>query len=194
MDQTQGYRNNIQTMMSRNPDFIAIAGDLVESGNEQRDWDEFWKHNAGTYSNIASYVPILPAMGNHENHSGADGGGGTYTTPLANAAAARIARTSRRRTTARATRRFRTGTTGWTTARSRTSRSTAATAPTTGAKDTNWLSRSAQSNAPDFNPGSAQYVWLEQQLADAQATSRFTFVQFHHVPYSVGPHGFAPRC
>jgi hypothetical protein len=35
-------------------------------------------------------------------------------------------------------------------------------------------------------------VWLEQQLADARATSRFTFVQFHHIPYSVGPHGFEP--
>jgi len=25
---------------------VAIAGDLVQSGGEQRDWDEFWAHNS----------------------------------------------------------------------------------------------------------------------------------------------------
>jgi len=43
--------------------------------------------------------------------------------------------------------------------------------------------------APDFNPGTAQYAWLEAQLASAQLHSEFTFVVFHQVPYSVGPHG-----
>ena len=46
------------------------------------------EHNAGAYGNIASYVPILPAMGNHENYGGPDGGGG-YNATTANAAAAR---------------------------------------------------------------------------------------------------------
>ena len=41
---------------------------------------------------------------------------------------------------------------------------------------------------PDFNPGSPQYDWLTNQLADAQANSRFTFVFNHHCPYSVGGH------
>jgi len=36
-----------------------------------------------------------------------------------------------------------------------------------------------------------QYQWLENQLADAQTNSRFTFVSFHQVPYSVGYHGRA---
>jgi hypothetical protein len=44
------------------------------------------------------------------------------------------------------------------------------------------------SNAPDFNPGSEQYAWLETQLADAQKKSRFTFVQFHHTMFGSGPH------
>ena len=41
---------------------------------------------------------------------------------------------------------------------------------------------------PDFNPGSLQYNWLTNQLADAQKKSRFTFVFNHHCPYSVGGH------
>jgi hypothetical protein len=44
------------------------------------------------------------------------------------------------------------------------------------------------SNAPDFNPGSEQYRWLESQLRDAQQNSRFTFVAFHHTMYGSGPH------
>ena len=43
--------------------------------------------------------------------------------------------------------------------------------------------------APDFNPGSVQYEWLERELADAQKRSAFTFVVSHQCPYSVGDHG-----
>lgn len=42
--------------------------------------------------------------------------------------------------------------------------------------------------SPDFNPGSKQYAWLTNNLADAQAKSKFTFVVNHHCPYSVGYH------
>ena len=41
---------------------------------------------------------------------------------------------------------------------------------------------------PDFHPGTPQYNWLTNQLADAQKKSRFTFVFNHHCPYSVGSH------
>ena len=47
-------------------------------------------------------------------------------------------------------------------------------------------------SAPDFGFSSQQYEWLEAQLLESQANSLFTFVIFHHVPYSVGPHGFPP--
>jgi len=47
-------------------------------------------------------------------------------------------------------------------------------------------------NAPDFGPFSRQYRWLEVQLMQAQRNSLFTFVVFHHAPYSSGPHGWAP--
>ena len=61
-------------------------------------------------------------------------------------------------------------------------------------KDTNFFllgeKDAAGGHAPAFGPGSRQFMWLETQLEDAQVTSSFTFVFFHHVPYSVGPHGW----
>ena len=193
VDQTTGYAQNINVMASRSPDFIAIAGDIVESGNEQRDWDEFWNHNSGAHSTIAASTPILPAVGNHENHSGGDGGGGFYTTPLAQQALARY-RTY-----------FETPDNGSGKAYFDDRYYRVDYGPVTYiaidssngddtdvSKDTNlYLAGEANGGeAPDFNPGSEQYQWLEIQLADAQANSQFTFVQFHHMPYSVGPHGF----
>ena len=62
-------------------------------------------------------------------------------------------------------------------------------------KDTNiYLFRGANQwnlptgRSPDFNPGSRQYTWLTNNLADAQRNAKFTFVVNHHCPYSVGYH------
>ena len=68
LDQTDGYKNNLAVIQSRKPHFIAIPGDLVESGGEQRDWDEFWRHNTSLdgQGSIASKVPFLATPGNHE--------------------------------------------------------------------------------------------------------------------------------
>ncbi len=204
LDQTEGYAINIQTMKSRNPDFIAVAGDIVQSGNEQRDWDEFWQHNAGRFNDIGSDVPIFPAVGNHENHSGGDGGGGFYTTPLAKDALARYRsyfetpdNGSGKPELQDRYYRVDYGPITYITIDGSNG------SPNQSAQDTNWYLHGegetsidnpewGAGEAPDFNPGSTQYQWLEEQLADAQKRSRFTFVQFHHSPYSVGPHGFNP--
>ncbi len=202
LDQTDGYKINIQTMEDRNPDFIAIAGDIVEAGNEQRDWDEFWRHNAGSYNDIAGHVPILPAVGNHENHAGGDGGGGSYTTPLAKEAMARYRTyfSTPDNSSGKAELQGRYYRVDYGPITYITIDSSNGSPNKTG-QDTNWYllgqGESSEDNeawgegeAPDFNPGSDQYTWLEAQLADAKETSRFIFVQFHHSPYSVGPHGF----
>lgn len=56
---------------SRHPDFVTISGDLVESGGEQRDWDEFWRHLASPDRlHLASLVPFFTAPGNHEYYEG----------------------------------------------------------------------------------------------------------------------------
>ncbi|MBL4902207.1 MAG: NAD nucleotidase [Desulfocapsa sp.] len=204
LDQTEGYAINIQAMATRKPDFIGIVGDLVEAGNEQRDWDEFWQHNAGRYNNIGGSVPIFPAVGNHENHAGSDGGGGFYTAPLAKDAVARY-RTyfetpdNESGKPEHQDRYYRIdfGPVTYITIDGSNGN------PNKSDQDTNWYLHGegetsadnpdwGEGEAPDFNPGSKQYQWLEEQLADAQKKSRFTFVQFHHSPYSVGPHGFNP--
>ena len=46
--------------------------------------------------------------------------------------------------------------------------------------------------APDWMPGSRQYAWLEETLQQAEQESRFTFVVWHHAPYSSGPHAQTP--
>ncbi len=39
-----------------------------------------------------------------------------------------------------------------------------------------------------YEPGSAQYVWLEREMARSKSAVS-TFVMFHEGPFSVGPHG-----
>ncbi|MEZ6053092.1 MAG: metallophosphoesterase family protein [Planctomycetaceae bacterium] len=189
VDQTEGYRQNLNLIESRNPDFIGIAGDITESGGEQRDWDELWRHNAGSLNDIASSIPILASPGNHENYGGPGGFGG-YTDAAA----------------IRARDKFKTyfetpaNGSGVSSFEDRYFRvdygpltyislDVTNGLPAGSSQDTNFFLGAAP-GFPDFNPGSTQYEWLEAQLADAQSKSQFTFIQFHHAPYSVGPHGF----
>jgi 3',5'-cyclic AMP phosphodiesterase CpdA len=199
VDQTIGYAENLKIIAARQPDFIAIAGDLVEIGGEQRDWDEFWRHNAGDYNDIASTTPIFPALGNHDNYGGPDKLGRFSTAGV-------------RRALAKFRTYFEVPDNGGNKAhRGRYYRvdygpvtlitlDSSNGLPQGSSRDTNLYmvgegevdEHGSAGLAPDFNPGSRQYEWLTEQLADAQRTSRFTFVQFHHMPYSVGPHSFPP--
>lgn len=183
-DQTVGYRENLNVMASREPHFILIAGDLVETGGEQRDWDEFWRHNAGEYGSIAGGVPILPAIGNHENYAGPGGGytveGAVFSTdkyltyfdvPDNGSSEPKFRKRYYRIDYGPVTLITLDSSDGL---------------PHKSAHDTNHNLEPGA--APDFNPGSEQYAWLEEQLADAQQQSRFIFVQYHHTAYGSGPH------
>ncbi len=189
-DQTEGYRQNLRVIKERQPDFIAIVGDIVETGGEQRDWNEFWRHNSGEFSDIAGLAPIFPAVGNHENYAASDGG---YSVEGASRGLDKYQAYFETPDNGSGNPDFEDrfyridyGPLTWITVDS----SDGAGDKT--AADTNFflLGENDGGEAPDFNPGSVQYQWLEKQLADAQQKSRFTFVQFHHAPYSVGPHGF----
>ncbi len=48
----------------KNPatDFILLAGDLVDRGNERTNWDHFFLRAAGVFDR----VPLMPCVGNHE--------------------------------------------------------------------------------------------------------------------------------
>ena len=187
VDQTTGYAENIKVMKARQPDFIAIAGDLTQAGGEQRDWDEFWRHNAGSLNNIAGSAAIMASPGNHEDYGGTAGG---YATASSNAAMDKYltyfdAPANGATNSAHEGRYYRQD------YGPVTMISIDATngLPDDTNKDTNYH-LAGTANAPDFNLGSEQATWLETQLADAQQNSQFTFVFFHHVPYSVGPHGY----
>lgn len=61
-------------ILDRHPDLVMLVGDLVEACGEQRDWDQFGRHNAGEYSSLASSIPLIPSLDNHENYAGPGGG------------------------------------------------------------------------------------------------------------------------
>lgn len=193
VDQTTGYRENLKLIQRWGPDLVAIAGDLVESGGEQRDWDEFWSHNLGEFGTAAS-VPILPVLGNHEYYGGPGALGG-YNQPRSEESVAKY-RTYFEVPSNGAPNPMQEG---------RYYRldygavSIIVIDACNGSpdrdpdRDTNhFLLGEGDVNgghAPDFNPGSRQYEWVEGQLAEAAARSPFVFVMLHHAPYSSGPHG-----
>ncbi len=176
IDQTDGYAANLAVIAERQPDFIAIAGDLVEAGGEQRDWDEFWRQTA----KLAASVPIVPAMGNHDYYGGPG--------ELDGYSAAG---------TARAYRKFRTYFGG----RSYYVLDHGPIAlivvdavngvPDLSGADTNFYMVSHDEVAPPWNAG-PQREWLEQALAEAQRDKAFTFVMLHAAPYTSGVHGKRP--
>ncbi len=194
-DQTKGYKNNLEVIRSREPDIVFIAGDLVETGGEQRDWDEFWRHNTDRSSelSLAGKIPLMAALGNHEYYEGSRLDG--YNQPGSE----------------RAVKKF------LTYFESPLNNSPVAehegryyslkygpatfivldvcnNGPNKSGDDTNFylLGEKDQDGgkAPDFGPGSEQYLWLEARLMEAQIQSMFTFLIFHHSPYSSGPHGY----
>ena len=195
VDQTTGYRQNLEVIRSREPDLVLIAGDLTQHGGEQRDWDEFWSHNAGRdgATSLAGNVPLLAALGNHEYYEGnmLDG----YRQPGSERAVNRYltyfevpsnlspnpAQEGRYYSMAYGPATF-------------IVLDLCNNAPNGSEEDTNFYllgeGEAGGGNAPGFHAGSEQYNWLIEELEAAQVRSLFTFVVFHHVPYSVGPHGF----
>jgi Calcineurin-like phosphoesterase len=190
VDQDTGYRENLLAIAAAAPDFVAIAGDLVQSGGEQRDWDEFWRLNAP----LAASTPIFPARGNHDYFAGpgAFGGYGNEAT---------------RRAIKKFQAYFALPGNGADNAYHRGAWYSLEQGPVTlividsndgephrTDADTNWYLHAAADGgiAPAWNPGSEQYRWLEKALQTAQQRSRFTFVMLHAPPYSSGVHGLPP--
>ena len=209
VDQTVGYASNIVRMVERRPDLFVIAGDLAASGGKQKCWDEFWRRNAGEYNDPAGSIPILSAIGNHdlqdctpkpsgcpsqcENASGGEVGLEKYLSyfevepngvDFSDVDARDRSQMFHRADYGPVTFIFLDTNNG---------------DDYDVEKDTNiWLFRDANCSSnkwdlpsgrsPDFNPGSRQYAWLTNNLADAQRKSKFTFVVNHHCPYSVGYH------
>ncbi|MFA5504261.1 MAG: metallophosphoesterase [Vulcanimicrobiota bacterium] len=174
VDQTSGYRANLAQIQSRDPNAILVAGDLVESGGEQRDWDEFWSHQ----KELAGAVPLLTAPGNHEYFAGPRGHG-AYETEASRLAIAKYRTYFQRPYYSKVL-----GPVHLISLDSNDS------LPHQSAVDSNHYLEAAGEFAPGFHPQSEQYAWLERELAVAQKEGRFILVMFHHCPYSSGVHGF----
>ena len=190
IDQTTGYAQNLKVIQQRQPAFIAIAGDLVQSGGEQRDWDEFWLHN----SELAASTFIMPALGNHD-YFGGPGKMGKYATTDSERAVSKYKTyfdlpSNGAVNEAHAERYYALeygvvtlividGTDGQ---------------PHRSETDTNWalLGEGEGGVAPDWHPGTEQHRWLLTALRQAQENSRFTFVMFHGAPWTSGVHGLPP--
>ncbi len=193
IDQTTGYASNTAAIKAREPDLLLIAGDLVEAAGEQRDWDEFWRHNAGSYNDLAGGVPILPALGNHEYYPGSrgDGTSGGYNQPASEQSVAKYLTyfdlpNNSAADPAHRGRYYRLDYGPVTLLVLDTCNGNDAVQ----LEDTSGrLYTATGCKAPDFNPGTSQFQWFTNQLAEAQTRSLFTFVMFHHMPYSAGVHG-----
>ncbi len=195
IDQASGYQNNLDVIRSSQPDIVFIAGDLVQSGGEQRDWDEFWCHNMNRNreQSLAGSIPIMAALGNHEYYEGPYLG--QYNQPGSEHAVKRFLTyfeaPSNHASNAEQEGRYYRVDYGPATF---IVLDACNNSPNSSNDDTNFYllgeNDPGGGNAPDFGFGSQQYEWLEAQLLESQVNSLFTFVIFHHAPYSVGPHGF----
>ena len=189
--QTEAYASNLCAVADFGADLIVMAGDLAQKGSRQCDWDEFWRHNAGPLNDPAGSIPILASPGNHDYWSYNDGGESgmrkylSYFEYNVNGTALDPDQQERfhRLDYGPVTFLFLDANNG---------------DDSDPLKDTNHTIYRGGSGtyhgtrAPDFNPGSVQYQWLEAQLKDAQRRSAFIFVVSHQCPYSCGYHGCSP--
>lgn len=194
LDQTEGFANNLEVIWSRQPHLLSISGDVVESGGEQRDWDEFWRHTGAVAGrNLAGRIPIIAAPGNHEYYEGP--GMGRYDQPGSERAIGRFLTYfdvpgNGSPEPADEGRYYRLDYGPATIIGLDVSNGS----PHQSGDDTNYYllgqGDAGGGYSPGFGPGTRQYAWLEEQLQQARERSAFTFVIFHHVPFSVGPHGW----
>ena len=209
------YVANLKRMKDRRPDFFALAGDYAARGGRQEHWDGFWQANAGRGTDVAGSIPIMAAVGNHDLFDQGSHTGGWYydmqgepsterylsyfestsngvdyaNAPRPHAETRDLSQLFHREDYGPVTLIF-----------LDTNNGQDGDTDSDHDKDTNYLDKDDGSHLkggldrrkgcrhPDFNIGSPQYVWLTNNLADAQANARFTFVFNHHCPYSRGAH------
>jgi hypothetical protein len=212
LTEDEGYRRNVQMVNSRKPDFLVMPGDLVQGGGYQPGWDEFFRQNAGTVGSGLSSRPILPALGNWENFGALNGGYGTDADGRFGPKFGRDKYHVYFDAPANGTPEHRDNyyrvdygpvtiitldsSNGLPDDRPQnyTNKLTGTQFNGPGTDTQNNFTREQYEAAggtdlSDFNPGSAQWNWAQQQLADARAKGQVVFVQFHHVPFSNGEHG-----
>lgn len=203
--ETEGYRQNLLQIGLRQPDMLIMPGDLIEgtASEQQRRWDEFWRHNAGEYDDLLSGTPIVAAIGNNCIFNGTAGGANPNVQYARQQWSAYFS---------------------WPEPgvpepfqdlffRRDYGPVTVITLCSVGAMDLNddvappvgqdlnvnfpqnldtnraWLNAYPFGDIPDFNIGTVQYQWAQTQLAAAREAGQIILVQWHHTPFSRGVHG-----
>ena len=215
MDQNEGIMAGVLASHNLDPDFILIAGDIVEQGGRLNDWDElFRKINDknpdyyGTSGPLASRVPFFAVPGNHDYFGYGFGQPGSedyalhkfvqhFANPTNTAPTIQVDPTwpSELDASVRAAQneRYYAFKFGPVTVIGLDVNNQSANGSS---NDTNFNilgeNELGGGHAPDWLPGSRQYQWLEEELAKAAVDSLFTFVFWHHSPYGSGPHSLPP--
>ncbi|MGK7379126.1 metallophosphoesterase family protein [Planococcus sp. 1R117A] len=244
LDQQTALNENLAHIEAADPDALLIAGDLGQGSGFQPAWDEFWRHFAGDYTDLASRTPLLPALGNWETYASINGGYGSdadrtpavisrnryheyFDTP-GDANNPQYKDSYYRTDIGPVTLLTLDSTNG-------VPDESAKTGTLTGEKYSEddsvlkeevWAEEGAagdpyyttdtqneftaeayneaftevfegtspeDSDLPNFNPGTEQYKWAEEQLKDAREKGQIVLVQFHHAAYSNGVHGTPPN-
>lgn len=193
LTEDEGFAANLRAIRSRRPDLLIIAGDMVEQGGEQEDWDRFFApvNGESAESNLAARIPIVAALGNHEYYwstykqTGSERAVAKFLTYFSNPS-------NRSPLPAQRERYYRLDY-GPVAVIVLDCNNGPDDDP---GRDTNQKGLIGESRpggvAPDWTPGSRQYQWLVKQLEDAQQGMAYTFVVCHYPPFSSGPHGRPP--
>lgn len=213
LTEDEGFAANVATIESRRPDFVMMPGDLVQGGGYQPGWDEFFRYGAGEVDDLFTHTPLLPALGNWETFGALNGG---YGTPEDRSPVVRSRAKYHvyfdgppNGTPAHRDNYYRIDYGPITVITLDSTNGEPDDHPDSYAPEEKATGREyrgpgtdTQSNftraeyeaaggtdLSDYNPGSIQWSWAEEQLADARAAGQVIFVQFHHAPYSSGEHG-----
>ena len=213
LTEDEGFRRNLAVIDERDPDFVMATGDLVQGGGYQPGWDEFFRMTAGETGSTFSQTPVLPAFGNWESFGALNDGYGTPEdrTPVVRSRAKyhTYFDSPDNGTAAHRDNYYRLDYGPVTvitldanngdpddvpenTPDEEKATGTEYRGP--GTDTQNNFTRAEYEAAggtdlSDFNPGSTQWKWAEQNLRQARAQGQIVFVQFHHAPFSSGEHG-----
>lgn len=215
LTESEGYKENLKIINSRNPDFIVMPGDLVQGSGYQPGWDEFWRHNAGEYNDGLGHYPIIPALGNWENYGANNGGYGFNENGVFNPKLSRERfheyfetpkndplqkhRQSYYRVDYGPVTILTLDSSNGTPDQSRSDfpddqkiKNQEFTITGTDTQENYTQSQYESAGGTDlssFGPGSPQYEWLQANLESAKEAGQMIFVQFHHISFSSGEHG-----
>ncbi|MDB9525168.1 metallophosphoesterase family protein [Oscillatoria sp. CS-180] len=212
-----GYRENLEIINSREPDFLVMPGDLMQGGGYQPGWDEFFRHNAGEFDSGLSEYAILPALGNWENFGALNGGYGTDDDgrfgPLFGREKFHVYFDAPENGIPEHQDNYYRIDYGPITVLtldssngepddSRDNYGSEGQPPKISGQEFTGPGTDTQENISreqyeaaggtdlaDFNPGSPQWNWVIEQLEDAREDGQIIFAQWHHAAYSSGTHG-----